>query len=162
MDQRLLDSLAHASSADLYQLMWVIQHLLESPARTGEIQQRLHVGMQVRYFANRKIALCRVTELRPNKVAVQDLQTNRYWVLPYAAIVLDEDEPGAPPVAKPIAALQVERNHFQVGDTVSFTDKHQNQRVGKVMRRNEKTVTIYCNGDSWRVPWQMLTKIVDI
>jgi hypothetical protein len=159
MNQQLLDNLTHASSFDLYQLMMAIQRILDDPARAIEIHQRLHVGMQVQYFDNRTVAPCRVTELRKNKVAVQDLNTNQYWLLPYTAILIDGS---AAPAAKPPPPPAVDRSSFQVGDTVGFTDKYLNQRVGKVTRCNEKTATVDCAGSSWRVSWHLLNKIIDV
>jgi hypothetical protein len=162
MDQRLLDSLTHASSFDLFQLMMAIQRILDDPARMIKVRQRLHVGMQVQYFNHHIIGPCRVIELRKDKVAVQDVNTHKHWLVPYAAILIDDSVQSVSPAAQPVPPVQVDRNSFQVGDTVGFTDKYLNQRVGKVVRRNEKTVTVYCDGDSWRVPWRILTKIIDV
>ncbi|BBP97164.1 hypothetical protein BSFA1_22930 [Burkholderia sp. SFA1] len=53
---------------------------------------------------------------------------------------------------------------FFIGDTVGFTDKHLNERVGTVVRLNAKTASIAVTDSEghWRVLYGLLRKIVDI
>ena len=64
--------------------------------------------------------------------------------------------PPAPPAAR--------RDDFRPGDTVSFTDQHLQQRIGTIIRINQKTASIQCDPTEghWRVGFGLLTKIVDI
>lgn len=161
MDQRLLDFLTQAPSFDLFEISCAIACILDDPERISEIRKRLHVGMPVQYFDNQRLTPAIVTALHPAKAHIQDSRTNKHWQIPYAAILIDEST-SAMPQAAPEPTPQVDRNRFQVGDTVAFTDRHLRQRVGKLVRRNEKSVTIECEGETWRVGWGLLSKVIDV
>lgn len=60
-------------------------------------------------------------------------------------------EPGDQPWSKGVG----------VGDTVGFQDRQEAQRRGTVMRLNDKTVTLDCDGQSWRVACALLHRMID-
>ncbi|PYO44398.1 MAG: hypothetical protein DMD33_03045, partial [Gemmatimonadetes bacterium] len=54
------------------------------------------------------------------------------------------------------------REDFKVGDTASFVDRHQQTRVGKIVRLNLKTATLECDNGEWRVSYGLLQHLVDL
>ncbi|MFJ1252254.1 type II toxin-antitoxin system HipA family toxin [Cupriavidus sp. CuC1] len=64
--------------------------------------------------------------------------------------------------ASPLPRAQ--RADFLVGDTVSFTDQHLRERIGTIVRLNQKTASIQCdpNEGHWRVSFALLRKVVDL
>ncbi len=163
MDSRLLDTLRQAPSLDLYELNLMVNQLLADPVRILEIRKHLHLGAQVMFFDHRTKAMApgRVIELRQKEVCVQDDgMHSRQWILPYAAIVAES----VAGTAKPAPATQppVNTTVFNVGDMVTFTDKYLRERVGTVTRLNDKTVSVLCDGERWRVTRRILRKIIDV
>ena len=162
MDTRLLDSLRNAPTLDLYQLSLTVNQLLADPVRILEIRKHLHLGAPVMFFDHRTRTLVpgRVTELRQKDVCVQeDGVHRRQWILPYVALVIDPTI-RAQPTPQPQTAIPPAT--FQVGDTVAFTDKYFREHIGTVERLNDKTVSILCDGERWRVTRRILRKIIDL
>lgn len=162
MDTRILDTLNHATSFDLYELSVAIDRILTDPVRILDIRRRLHVGQQVQFFCARHGASVagRIVELRPKQVVIEEVSTHQRWLLQYAAVALDSSAHAAAPA--PPSRPKIDRSSFSVGDTVGFTDKHLRQRVGTILRLNDKTVSLDCDGESWRVSWHMLRKVIDL
>ena len=79
----------------------------------------------------------------------------------YAAILLDAS---AGPIQNEAPPTRPRPEEFFIGDTVGFTDKHLNERVGTVVRLNSKTASIAVTGSEghWRVSYGLLRKIVDL
>lgn len=162
MDTRLLDALRNASSLDLYELNLAINQMLSDPKRIFEIRRHLHLGAKVMYFDHRRSALAHghVLQLQPILAIVQDDVTHTQWKLPYTAIVADpasraESAPDVPHRAVDLTA-------FKIGDSVSFTDKHLREHVGTITRMNDKTYSLSCDGERWRVSPRLLRKIIDV
>lgn len=163
MDTRLLDTLRNAPSLDLYELNLMVNQLLADPVRILEIRRHLHLGAPVKFFDHRTNALApgRVIELRQKDVCVQeDGVHRRQWLLPYAAIAVESAARTAQPASPPQPPISV--TAFNVGDTVAFTDKYLRERVGTVTRLNDKTVSVLCDGERWRVTRRILRKIIDV
>ena len=162
----ILDALRLASSADLYRLHLTVARLLDDPKRIIEIRRQLNLGMIVSYIADDIHATQRrgqIVELKPSQVVLVDHATRRRLTLPYAALLTD-GLPGSPSEAPPPAPPIARRDDFRPGDTVSFTDQHLQQRIGTIIRINQKTASIQCapTEGHWRVGFGLLTKIVDI
>jgi hypothetical protein len=45
---------------------------------------------------------------------------------------------------------------------VSFTDRNLEHRVGLIVRINQRTATLDCDGQTWRVGFGLLRPLVDI
>lgn len=45
---------------------------------------------------------------------------------------------------------------------MSFTDQHLKHRVGMFLRINQRTATLDCDGQTWRVGFGLLRPLVDI
>ena len=54
------------------------------------------------------------------------------------------------------------REDFRIGNRVSFTDRDLQQRVGLIVRINQRTATLDCDGQTWRVAFGLLRHLVDI
>lgn len=165
MIQLSLDNLRQAPSGELYRLYLIIGKMLDDPQRTLQVRQSLRLGMTVGYVADDPFGAARqgrVVELRATQAVIEDLNSRQRWAVRYAAIVPDgsypeaKPEPAPPPRANPEA--------FFVGDTVGFTDKHLRERVGTIVRLNQKTASIACSGTEghWRVSYGLLRRVVDV
>jgi hypothetical protein len=160
----ILDSLRQAPSAELYRLYLTIGKMLDDPRRILEVRKRLNIGMTVRYVGDNPMGPPlegTITELRHTQAVVQDSLTRRRWVVLYAAII--PDITGAP-IKTEVPPPPPRPEEFFIGDTVGFTDKHLNERVGTVVRLNAKTASIAVTGSEghWRFSYGLLRKIVDI
>jgi hypothetical protein len=153
-------TLNQASAFDLFRLRAAIDRALDEPRWLQAIQSRLKVGQAVQYFDLRANTLKRgqVLEMRRKEVVVLDLQDAVRWVLSYAAINLD----GADVQIREQKPQGLGRNEVALGDVVGFVDRDQQQRTGKIIRLNDKTVTLQCGPTQWRVAYSFLHRVVDV
>jgi len=165
----ILDALRLAPSADLYRLYLTIRRMLDNPKRILESRRQLHIGMTVSYVADdltQPMRQGRILELRQTQALVEDIATRRRWSLSYAAVIADATAttPSAPHDPPPPPPSRAQREDFMIGDTVAFTDQHLHERIGTVVRVNQKTASIQCNPDEghWRVSFALLRKVVDL
>jgi len=63
---KLIEDLPMASSAELYQLSWVIEQLLADPQRIVQARAALHTGQQVHYlhWEDGKLRAARVVAMK--------------------------------------------------------------------------------------------------
>ncbi len=54
------------------------------------------------------------------------------------------------------------RADFRVGHRVTFIDKNLEHRVGLIVRVNQHTATLDCDGQKWRVAFELLRHLVDV
>lgn len=167
---KLIEDLPMASSAELYQLSWVIEQLLADPRRIVQARAELHTGQPVQYlhWDDGKMRAARVVAMKDRRVTVFDEASRTHFTLPYAAIVTtppsgtDTDAVAATP-AKPTPPPEIaSRADFRVGNRVSFTDRNLQHRVGLIVRINQRTATLDCDGQTWRVGFGLLRPLVDI
>jgi hypothetical protein len=113
----------------------------------------------VSYFSVQTNALKRgkVVEFRRKQVILRDLDDAESWIIDYAAINLD----GADVQIREHKAQGLGRNEIAIGETVGFLDREQQQRTGKVIRLNDKTVTLHCGSSQWRVAYNYLHRVVE-
>jgi hypothetical protein len=168
---KLIEDLPMASSAELYQLSWVIEQLLADPRRIVQARAELHTGQQVQYlhWDDGKMRAARVVAMKDRRVTVLDEASRSHFTLPYAAIVTtpsggaDNDGADASVQAKPTPPPEIaSRADFRVGNRVSFTDRNLEHRVGLIVRINQRTATLDCDGQTWRVGFGLLRPLVDI
>ncbi|MBC7704366.1 MAG: hypothetical protein H7274_10555 [Rhodoferax sp.] len=168
---KLIEDVPMASSAELYQLSWVIEQLLADPRRIVQARAELHTGQQVQYlhWNDGKMRAARVVAMKDRRVTVFDEASRSHFTLPYAAIVTtpasgpDTDDTNASVPAKPTPPPEIaSRADFRVGNRVSFTDQHLQHRVGLIVRINQRTATLDCDGQTWRVGFGLLRPLVDI
>ena len=155
----VMTSLQRASDLDLLRLRTAIDHLLQQPARILAIRQQLHVGQVVDYLnpSLNRMRQGRAIQFKPDGVLIQDDGLAKCLWLPYASIQVD---PTSAPKSAP-TPLQ-NRHAFAIGDTVSFEGRDLIQRFGTIERINQKTATLSCDGQSWRVAFALLHHVVDL
>ena len=100
------------------------------------------------------------------KALVQDEASHRHVSLPYAAISVEaaatqhagDTAHEATELAPPPEVGR--REDFRVGQRVSFIDRDLQHRIGLIVRINQQTATLDCNGQSWRVAFTLLRHVV--
>ena len=155
----VMSSLQRASDIDLLRLRSAIDHLLQSPSRILAMRQQLHLGQEVHFWnlqANR-LQQGRITQFKPDQVLLLTEKPAQYWWSHYAAIQLDPNQAPPPPPPKP-----PRRADFARGATVSFEGRDLIQRVGTIVRLNQKTATVSCDGLEWRVSFALLRHVIDL
>lgn len=146
----VLEALSKASGFELYRLRAAIDRVLADPKWVLAIKQALRPGQEVVYFdprSNRQFT-GKLIEFRTKGVVVHHQETGENWLIPYAAINLD----GTDVQIRNTPQQGLSRHEVAVGDQVGFQDHDQRQRSGRIVRLNDKTVTLDCQGHKWRVP----------
>ena len=157
--RELMNSLQQASDLDLLRLRSAIDHLLHNPTRILAVRQRLHVGQEVVHWNLRENRLQhgRIVKFKPDQLLILTENPPQYWWISYAAIQLDaQPAPLAPP------PRHLDRSDFAVGDTVSFETRDLIQHLGTIVRLNQKTATLSCDGHQWRVSFALLRHVLDV
>lgn len=155
----VLKTLNQASAFDLYRMRAAIDRALEEPRWMQAIQGRLRVGQEVQFFSDRANGLRRATvlELRRKQVLLREIETGLEWLASYACINLD----GADVQIREHKPQGLGRNEIAIGEVLGFLDRDQQQRTGRVLRLNDKTVTLQCDQVQWRVGYSILHRVVD-
>lgn len=155
----VIKTLNNASAFDLYRMRAAIDRVLDEPRWMQSVQVRLKVGQAVQYFDPQANALRRgrLLEMRRKQAVVLDIDDARRWLISYAAINLD----GSDVQIRENKAQGLGRNEVAMGEVVGFVDRDQNQRTGKIIRLNDKTVTLQCGPTQWRVAYALLHRVVD-
>ena len=114
----------------------------------------------------------RVVAMKDRRVTVFDEASRSHFTLPYAAIVTapssgtgtgTDTGTDAAVTAKPTPPPEIaSRADFRVGNRVSFTDQNLQHRVGLIVRINQRTATLDCEGQTWRVGFGLMRPLVDI
>jgi len=156
----VFQTLNQASAFDLYRLRAAIDRALDEPRWLRAIQSRLKIGQRVQFFDLRanKLKNAQVLEMRRKEVVVLDMDDGVRWVLSYAAINLD----GADVQIREQKSQGLGHNELALGDVVGFVGRDQQQRTGKIIRLNDKTVTLQCAQSQWRVAYSLLHRVVDV
>lgn len=155
----VLKSLNQASAFELYRMRAAINRALDEPRWLQAIQSRLQVGQAIEYFdplAN-KSRHGKLLELRRKQAVVLDQEDGKHWLILYVAINLD----GTDVQIREQSVKGLGRNEVAVGDIVGFIDRNQQQRSGQILRLNDKTVTLLCGQQQWRVAYTFLHRVVD-
>lgn len=155
----VLATLNQASAFDLFRLRAAIDRVLDQPGWMTAIQAKLCVGQAVEYFdpqANRSFK-GQLLEMRRKQAVILDLETQRRWLISYAAINLN----GADVEIREQPKQGLSRQAVAVGDVVGFVDRDKRQRGGRILRLNDKTVTLQVGHQQWRVAYALLHRIVE-
>jgi hypothetical protein len=152
-------TLSNASAFELFRLRAAIDRVLDQPGWMIAVQSQLRVGQAIQYFdaeANCSRA-GQVLELRRKQAVVLDIASKKHWLISYAAINLD----GADVEIRENPRRGLGRNEVAVGDVVGFLDRAHQERSGRILRLNDKTVTLMCGTQQWRVAYSLLHRVVD-
>lgn len=157
----IIAQLENASLFDLYRLQSAISRELENPERIQKLRRLIKVGDTIRYFVSEENRLieAKVLEIKRTRVSVQNIQDLKHWTIPFYMINID-DMPVD--INRRNVAAGMDRHEIRVGDMVGFTDRDNNNRRGKVIRLNPKTVTLHVEpNQQWRVSYSILHPIID-
>jgi hypothetical protein len=173
MRVKLIEDLPMATSAELYQLSWVIEQLMADPRRIVQARSQLHMGQLVQYWewGEGKLRPGRIVSMKDRQVTLLDEQSQHRINVSYAAIVLNDEQAAAPAPAQSSQANSASltpppevhrKEDFRVGQRVSFADQNLKRHVGEVVRINQRTATVHCDGRAWRVAFALLQHIVGV
>lgn len=155
----VLEALQQASGFELFRLRAAIDLALSDPERIAAIRRCVRRGQRIEYFHARDNRLYsgQVLEMRQSTLVVSDTERAVRILIDYAAINLD----GADATIRERTAKGIGRQEVAIGDQVGFQDRDGNQRHGTVLRLNDKTVTLNCSGQQWRVAYALLHRMID-
>lgn len=155
----VLKALNQASAFELYRMRAAIDRVLDEPRWVQAIHARLQIGLVIEYFDSQANTLRRgkVLELRRKQAVILDQDDGRRWLIAYAAINLD----GTDVQIREQPRQGLGRNEVAIGDAVGFVDRNQQQRSGRIIRLNDKTVTLLCGQQQWRVAYTYLHRVMD-
>ena len=144
----------NASTFELYKLSHIITRELTNPTRISEIKRALTIGYEVSFFNKNSNTLekGRVISL---KQKYAEILTDKYVAqAPYYIINIDNIEDTT-------ASEKLDRHSISVEQEVGFKDKAGNLVYAKVIRLNDKTVTLEDTiGRKWRVGYSFLFKVL--
>jgi len=131
----VLKALNSASAFDLYRMRAAIDRVLDQPGWMQAVQSRLRVGQTIDYFdpQTNRAHKGQILEMRRKQAVVLDLETQKRWLISYAAINLD----GADVEIREQPKQGLSRQSVAVGDVVGFVDRNQQQRSGRIVRLND-------------------------
>ena len=155
----IMESLQQASSFDLYRLKAAIARQLESPERIAAIRVQLRIGQQVEIFNEdeNKPETAVIHKFNPTTVAITVTEDGSRWRIPYYWINIEKLDVSL----KNTAQKGIEKNALSVGDTVGFRSSEGLEIYGKIIRLNQKTVTLVTPEGKWRVAYGLLFPIID-
>lgn len=155
----ILKALNEASAFELYRMRAAIDRVLEDPRWLAAVRGRLRVGQSTEYFEQRTNAMrpCQILDLRRKQALILDQIDGKRWLIPYPAINLD----GVDAQIREQPRRGLGRNEVAVGDTVGFVDRDGHQRAGRIVRLNDKTVTVLTDHQRWRVAYALLHRVVE-
>lgn len=157
----ILQSIEKESLFDLYRLTLAINAILDQPERHFTIRQHLLVGMEISYFSSRsnKLVDAVIEEIRRSHVCVRDKDDGKRWIVPFYSINLQHVNTD---IRINPNRRKIDRNQLQVGETISFIGKDNQEIYGKIIQLNPKTVSVLArDGSRWRVGYHYLSKILD-
>lgn len=166
----MIDALEGADSLQLYQLKAIIDSMLALPRRALAARANLHLGQAVRFvdFRDGQMRKGKIVAFKDTQATVVEEGTKRNWKMPCVAMQgysdVDRGDGPAPYVPPPEpAAAATPARAFQRGDTVTFEDRDGRGLTGVVVRINQRTATVGMgDGTTWRVPFGMLRRVVDV
>lgn len=155
----VLKALNQASAFELYRMQVAIGRLLADPRWADAIRGQLRIGQVIEYFDGRANAAhqAQILELRRTQALVLNLATQKRWLVRYASINIG----GRDVQIREQPQHGLGRNEVAIGEVLGFLDSDQQQRSGKVIRLNDKTVTLAFGGQKWRGGYTLLHGVVD-
>ncbi len=155
----VIEALNQASGFDLYRLRAAINRTLADPKWIAAIRRALQIGQKVDYFDGQANRQCtgQILEFRKKEVLLLRLDTQQRWLVAYAAINLE----GVDVLIRDNPNRGLGRHEVAIGDIVGFHDADQQPRSGKVIRLNDKTVTLVSRDQKWRVAYTLLHRVME-
>ncbi len=157
----IIAALNHATGFDLFRINVAIGKMLDDPQRSIELKRNLRQGQQIEYFdpaENRAISAV-IIEFKRTRASVRNVDDGRVWNIPYYYININAIDTT---ISGSANKQGLDRNEVKIGDKVGFIDKNNVERYGDIVRLNQKTVTLNCDGGKWRVSYSFLFKVLGI
>ncbi len=153
-----INSINNASAFDLYRLRVAITQMLDDPERIRKVRENLRVGDAIEYFESKtnQVHKAKLLKLQRTRALVEDIADNKRWEIPIFWINVHA-------VDTQITEKQkrgLGRNEISVGEHVGFVDNEGFEHYGVVVRLNQNTVTLNCDGRKWRVAYCYLFKVI--
>lgn len=157
----IMNQLEDASLFDLYRLNAAIDKEMENPERIEKVKRMIKPGDKIQYFLSEENRLVEadVLEIKRTRLLVRNKHDMKRWDIPFYMVNLENISVDILPDSTDEG---MSRHEIRVGDLVGFRDKANNKLRGKVLRLNQKTVTIFVEpNQKWRVAYRFLHPIVD-
>ena len=154
----------------LFQLKALIEGMLGDPRRGIAARANLHLGQTVDFvdFRDGQMRRGKIIAMRDTQATVLEERAKRTWKIPCLAMQgydgADDRTEHAPyePPPEPASATSTARG-FQRGDTVTFDDRDGRNITGVIVRMNQRTATLGTgDGQTWRVPFHMLRRLLEV
>jgi hypothetical protein len=157
----MLERLEHATPFELYRLHSALGRMLDDPARIAQAKRSVRVGDEIEHFDPRRNApvRARVVRCKRTRAVVRNLDDGESWDITYCAINSD----GVSTTIHERPRRGLGRNELSVGDRVGFVDRNRREHYGRVVKLNQKTVSVICDDDvaRWRVAYGLLFRVLD-
>ena len=155
---KILEELNNASLFELYRLEQAIRRSLEDPVRIRKIKDSLKVGQAIEYFVaeENRLVEASVVELRRTWALVKNRHDGKLWNIPFYHINLDHGDASISG-----STGRLDRNSLKVGDRVAFKDRRGNERVGEVIKLNQRTAGVLVGTTRWKVGYRLLSPIIE-
>lgn len=155
----LVKAIDEATGFDLYRRYVAIGRMLDDPLRVIEVRRAVRVGEEVEYFepTENRAVRARLVRFQRTRVVVENLHDKKRWNIPCYAINIHKVDTHITQKSK---RKGLGKNEVCVGDIIGFADRDNVERYGKVIRLNQKTVTMECDGGQWRVSYGLIFKVI--
>jgi hypothetical protein len=157
----ILHELNKASLFDLHRLQSAIYQELINPNRIEQIKAQLKIGQSISYFDPQSNSLVDavILKIQITRCLVRNVKDNKTLNLPFYYLNLDDVDADIKPAKN---AVGIPKNTLKVGARVGFTDKHNNELFGEVIRLNPKTATVKINeSNQWLVHYNHLFRVIE-
>ena len=156
----ILEELNNASLFDMFRLTHALNNEIKDSNKIKLIKNNLRVGQIVSHFNNDCNTLEDVEIIKLNKTrcTVRKLNDESLWDVVYASINMDNADININTNQK----YGLTKNQISIDEILIFLDNDNNPKYGKVIRLNQKSVTLLVNDEKWRVGYGLLSKHKDI
>ena len=156
----ILEELEKASLFDLYRLQHALTDEINNPVKIKLVKRFLRVGQIISHYNGRlnKLNDAEIITMNKNNCILRQLSDGSMWTSPYASINIENIDITINTNQK----YGLKKYQISIGETLIFLDNDNNQKYGKVVRLNQKSVTLMVDNEKWRVGYGLLSKNIDI
>ena len=157
---RILEELDKASLFDLYRLHHIIKDELDDPKKIKFVKNMLREGQIVSHYNGKLNSIddVEIITLNKNNCVIRQLNDDSLWTSTYAAININNSNISINTNQK----YGLKKFQIAIGEILTFLNNDNKQIYGKVIRLNQKSVTLMVDDTKWRVGYGLLSKNMDI
>lgn len=145
---------------EMFRLLHMLDEEIEDKERVAAVRAQIHVGDRIEWFNRRanKSCMCTILEKRKKTVLALNDDDGLRWTLSYYNLNVSNTK-FVP--QEPSKHEKLTRQHFSVGEEISFSSNQGKVYYGKITKLNPKNakVTTHC-GERWKVAYCHLTKVI--